>query len=75
MKKLKKNLGKAFFPSGVDEKPCGLGSYYGTVDGPVPFFSVQSKPREKYEASGKNLYTNPGKKGTGYGYANITTGK
>lgn len=46
---------------------CGLGSYYGTLGGPVPFFSAQSKPREKYEAPGKNLYTNPGKKGTGYG--------
>jgi len=46
---------------------CGLGSYYGTIGGPVPFFSAQSKPKEKYEPPGKNLYTNPGKKGTGYG--------
>ncbi|KAI5943755.1 cilia-and flagella-associated protein 96 isoform X1 [Manis javanica] len=71
----KKNLGKAFLPSSGDKKPCGLGSYYGTIGGPVSFFSAQSKPREKYEAPGKNLYTNPGKKGTGYGYANITIGK
>lgn len=46
---------------------CGLGSYYGTIGRPVPFFSAQSKPKEKYEPPGKNLYTNPGKKGTGYG--------
>lgn len=46
---------------------CGVGSYYGTIGGPVPFFSAQAKPREKYEAPGKNLYTSPGKKGTGYG--------
>ncbi|XP_041609872.1 UPF0602 protein C4orf47 homolog isoform X3 [Vulpes lagopus] len=75
MEEAKKNLGKAFLPSSGEKKPCGLGSYYGTIGGPVPFFSAQSKPREKYEAPGKNLYTNPGKKGTGYGYANVTIGK
>ncbi|XP_011933462.1 PREDICTED: UPF0602 protein C4orf47 homolog [Cercocebus atys] len=75
MEAARKNLGKAFFPSSGEKKPCGLGSYYGTIGGPVPFFSAQSKPREKYKAPGKNLYTNPGKKGTGYGYANITIGK
>ncbi|XP_037382274.1 UPF0602 protein C4orf47 homolog [Talpa occidentalis] len=75
MQEAKKNLGKAFLPSSGDKKPSGLGSYYGTIGGPIPFFSAQSKPREKYEAPGKNLYTNPGKKGTGYGYANITIGK
>ncbi|XP_005671772.2 UPF0602 protein C4orf47 homolog isoform X2 [Sus scrofa] len=74
MEEAKKNLGKAFLPSSGDKKPCGLGSYYGTIGGPVPFFSAQSKPKEKYEPPGKNLYTNPGKKGTGYGYANITIG-
>jgi len=26
------------------------------------------KPPKEYKASGKNFYTNPGKKGTGYGY-------
>ncbi|KAF6083757.1 hypothetical protein HJG60_001848 [Phyllostomus discolor] len=75
MEEAKKNLGKAFLPSNGDKKPCGVGSYYGTIGGPVPFFSAQSRPREKYEAPGKNLYTNPGKKGTGYGYANVTIGK
>ncbi|XP_004457843.1 cilia-and flagella-associated protein 96 [Dasypus novemcinctus] len=75
MEEAKKNLSKAFLPSSGDKKPCGLGSYYGTIGGPVPSFSAQSKPREKYQAPGKNLYTNPGKKGTGYGYANITIGK
>ncbi|XP_055423368.1 cilia-and flagella-associated protein 96 isoform X3 [Bubalus kerabau] len=75
MEEAKKNLSKAFLPSNGEKKPCGLGSYYGTIGGPVPFFSAQSKPKEKYEPPGKNLYTNPGKKGTGYGYANITIGK
>ncbi|XP_060039873.1 cilia-and flagella-associated protein 96 isoform X2 [Erinaceus europaeus] len=75
MEEAKKNLSKAFLPSNGEKKLCGLGSYYGTIGGPVEFFSVQSKPREKYIAPGKNLYTSPGKKGTGYGYANITIGK
>lgn len=75
MEEAKKNLSKAFLPSSGEKKPCGLGSYYGTIGGPVPFFSAQSKPREKYVVPGKNLYTSPGKKGTGYGYANITIGK
>lgn len=75
MAEAKKNLGKAFIPSSGEKKPSGLGSYYGTIGGPVPFFSAQLKPRDKYAPPGKNLYTNPGKKGTGYGYANITIGK
>nr|XP_048311643.1 UPF0602 protein C4orf47 homolog [Myodes glareolus] len=75
MAEAKKNLGKAFVPSSGEKKPSGLGSYYGTIGGPVPFFSAQIKPRDKYQPPGKNLYTNPGKKGTGYGYANITIGK
>ncbi|XP_069349464.1 cilia-and flagella-associated protein 96 [Eulemur rufifrons] len=75
MEEAKKNLGKAFLPSNGEKMLCGLGSYHGTIGGPVPFFSAQSKPREKYQPPGKNLYTNPGKKGTGYGYANITIGK
>ncbi|XP_016066816.1 PREDICTED: UPF0602 protein C4orf47 homolog [Miniopterus natalensis] len=75
MEEAKKNVGKAFLPSSGDRKPCGVGSYYGTIGGPVPFFSAQSKPREKYVPPGKNLYTSPGKKGTGYGYANVTIGK
>ncbi|XP_012863500.1 UPF0602 protein C4orf47 homolog [Echinops telfairi] len=54
---------------------CGFGSYYGTIGGPVQFFSAQLKPREQYLAPRKNLYTNPGKKGTGYGYTSLTIGK
>ncbi|XP_001363311.1 UPF0602 protein C4orf47 homolog [Monodelphis domestica] len=71
----KKNLSKPFLPSNGEKKACGLGSYFGTIGGPVPFFSAQLKPKDKYVAPGKNMYTNPGKKGTGYGYANITIGK
>ncbi|XP_055970320.1 cilia-and flagella-associated protein 96 [Sorex fumeus] len=75
MEEAKKNIGKAFLPSNGSKKSSGLGSYYGTIGGPVPFFSAELKPKEKYKAPGKNLYTTPGKKGTGYGYANITIGR
>ncbi|XP_012880602.1 PREDICTED: UPF0602 protein C4orf47 homolog [Dipodomys ordii] len=75
MEEAKKNITRAFIPSSGGKKPCGLGSYYGTIGGPIPFFSAQAKPKDKYEPPGKNLYTNPGKKGTGYGYANVTIGK
>uniref|UniRef100_A0A8C9LG44 Cilia-and flagella-associated protein 96 n=1 Tax=Pavo cristatus TaxID=9049 RepID=A0A8C9LG44_PAVCR len=71
----KKNLGKAFLPSNGDKLPCGLGSYYGTIGGPFAYFSAQLKARERYIPPGKNFYTSPGKKGTGYGYANLTIGE
>ncbi|NXX88344.1 CD047 protein, partial [Centropus bengalensis] len=70
----KKNLGNAFIPSNGDKLPCGLGSYYGTIGGPYPYFSAQVKDKGRYISPGKNFYTNPGKKGSGYGYANLTIG-
>ncbi|XP_075412932.1 cilia-and flagella-associated protein 96 [Tenrec ecaudatus] len=75
MEEAKKNIGKAFLPTNGTKMQCGFGSYYGTIGGPVQFFSAQLKPREKYLAPRKNLYTNPGKKGTGYGYTSLTIGK
>uniref|UniRef100_A0A8D0H713 Cilia-and flagella-associated protein 96 n=1 Tax=Sphenodon punctatus TaxID=8508 RepID=A0A8D0H713_SPHPU len=71
----KKNLSKAFLPSNGEKMPSGLGSNYGTIGGTYPFFSTQLKARTTYVPPGKNLYTNPGKKGTGYGYPNLTIGK
>ncbi|NXS95718.1 CD047 protein, partial [Jacana jacana] len=71
----KKNLGKAFLPTNGDKLPCGRGSYYGTIGGSYTYFSPQLKARERYIPPGKNFYTNPGKKGTGYGYANLTIGE
>uniref|UniRef100_A0A670XRG2 Cilia-and flagella-associated protein 96 n=1 Tax=Pseudonaja textilis TaxID=8673 RepID=A0A670XRG2_PSETE len=50
-------------------------TYYGTIGGPCPFFSAQLKDKIAYVQPGKNLYTSPGKKGTGYGYPNLTIGK
>ncbi|XP_074922518.1 cilia-and flagella-associated protein 96 isoform X7 [Chelonoidis abingdonii] len=54
---------------------CGMGTYYGTIGGPYPFFSAQLRGKTAYAPPGKNLYTSPGKKGTGYGYPNLTIGK
>ncbi|XP_029442782.1 UPF0602 protein C4orf47 homolog [Rhinatrema bivittatum] len=75
MEEAKKNIGKVFLPSNGDKKSSGLGSYYGTLGGPMPAFSGQLKARDPYIAPGKNFYTNPGKLGTGYGYPNLTIGK
>ncbi|XP_018431307.1 PREDICTED: UPF0602 protein C4orf47 homolog [Nanorana parkeri] len=63
----KKNLGKSFLPSNGEKKPSGVGSFYGTLSGPVQAFSAELKPRKAYTAPGKNIYTNPSKHGTGYG--------
>ncbi|KAM8938841.1 cilia-and flagella-associated protein 96 [Pelodytes ibericus] len=70
----KKNLGKAFIPSSGEKKGSGVGSFYGTLSGPIPAFSALQKARKAYTAPGKNFYTNPPKKGTGYGYPNLTLG-
>ncbi|XP_040274687.1 UPF0602 protein C4orf47 homolog [Bufo bufo] len=75
MQQAKKNLGKAFLPSNGEKKPSGAGSFYGTLSGPVPALSAEVKPRKAYTAPGKNLYTNPPKQGTGFGYPNLTIGK
>lgn len=73
---LKKNIGsKAFLPSNGFKFPCGIGTYYGTIGGSYPYFSAQLKDKMPYVQPGKNMYTNPGKKGTGYGYPNLTIGK
>ncbi|XP_074847941.1 cilia-and flagella-associated protein 96 [Carettochelys insculpta] len=71
----KKNMGKPFLPNNGVKLPCGIGTYYGTIGGPYPYFSAQLRGKAAYAPPGKNLYTNPGKKGTGYGYPNLTIGK
>ena len=45
----------------------GLGNHYGTLSGPIGAFSPQDKARKAYKTPGKNIYTNPGRKGTGFG--------
>ncbi|NP_001088214.1 UPF0602 protein C4orf47 homolog [Xenopus laevis] len=75
MQQSKKNLGKPFLPSSGEKKRSGLGSFYGTLGGPVVAFSAELKSRKAYTAPGKNFYTNPPKDGSGYGYPSVTIGK
>jgi len=74
LKESQKNLGKAFLPSNGEKKPSGQGSHYGTFTGPVGAFSPVKRGGKAYSAPGKNVLTNPGKIGTGYGYVGITIG-
>lgn len=53
----------------------GLGSNFGTIGGGLPAFSAQNKTAGAYKAPNKNFYTNPGKKGTGFGYLSVTLGQ
>ncbi|XP_050394507.1 UPF0602 protein C4orf47 homolog isoform X2 [Patella vulgata] len=75
MDESKKNISKAFLPSNGDKKPSGLGSHFGTFGGNVSAFSPASASGKGYKAPGKNILTNPGKKGTGFGYVGVTLGK
>ncbi|XP_073668309.1 cilia-and flagella-associated protein 96 isoform X2 [Paramisgurnus dabryanus] len=71
----KKNIDKAFLPSNGEKKKCGVGSYYGTIGGPIQAMSALQVPRKPYKSPGKNFYTNPPKRGSGYGYPDITLSK
>ncbi|CAH1794960.1 unnamed protein product [Owenia fusiformis] len=75
LKESQKNIGKPFLPSNGDKKPSGLGNHYGTLTGPIGAFSPVSKGGKGNTGNGKNVLTNPGKKGTGFGYVGVTLGK
>lgn len=75
LKEMQKNIGKPFLPSSGEKKQSGLGNHYGTLGGPVGAFSPASRPGKEYKSPGKNFSTNPGKKGTGFGYMSVTLGK
>ncbi|TRY59459.1 hypothetical protein DNTS_014799 [Danionella cerebrum] len=68
----KRNIGKAFLPSNGEIKACGLGSYYGTFGGPILAMSAVQNPVKQNQSVGKNFYTSPPKKGSGYGFADTT---
>ncbi|XP_072447832.1 cilia-and flagella-associated protein 96 [Chiloscyllium punctatum] len=74
LKAAQKNLDGVFFPNQTPKKWSGLGSYYGTIGGSFKAFSGIAKPKQPFVAENKNFYTSPGKKGTGYGYNNVTIG-
>lgn len=64
---MKKNLAGPYVPPSVPKESSGQGSYYGTLGGSVKSFSAVTRARAKYKEPGRNLTTNPGKKGTGFG--------
>ncbi|KAK1903601.1 UPF0602 protein C4orf47 like, partial [Dissostichus eleginoides] len=67
-----KNLGKAFLPCNRVTQPCGSGSYYGTLSGPLEAMSPLSVPQKAYRSPSRNIVTSPSKKGSGYSYPNVT---
>ncbi|XP_035281701.1 UPF0602 protein C4orf47 homolog isoform X1 [Anguilla anguilla] len=75
MQQAQKNIGKAFLPTNGEKKPSGIGSYYGTLGGPVQAMSTLKLPKKPYTSPGKNILTSPPKKGSGYGYPNVTLSK
>jgi len=75
MDQSKKNLSKPFLPSSGEKMASGLGNHYGTLSGPVSHFSPVGKEAKSNKAPLKNVLTNPGKHGTGYGFVGVTLGK
>jgi hypothetical protein len=69
-----KNIADEPFLSMVGPKLMnGLGTYYGTFIEEMEAFSPETKDKKEDDLAGlPNFLTNPGKKGTGYGYANVT---
>jgi len=65
----------------------GKGSIFGTFEQEYPLYdkekeshlkskpSKPSTPNKKTAKVNKNIYTNPAKKGVGYGYVDVTIGK
>lgn len=75
MEQAKKNLSKAFLPTNGDKAMNGLGTFFGTIGGNVAALSPVGKGKASAKNPLKNVLTNPGKKGTGYGYIPVTLGK
>jgi len=74
MQKKRLNIGGNFIPTDAEKTRNGAGMHFGTLSGPIEHFSAQDRPLVKGKQVGKNFYTNPGKKGIGWGYVNVTLG-
>lgn len=73
IKNMKKNIvSKAWLPSNFTKKKSGNGSNYGTFSGAHKSFAPNKVAGKAYVTPGRNFTTTPGKKGTGYGYVNVT---
>jgi len=73
--KKKKNLAGEFIPVNSCKKPNGKGMPYGTFSGKIDYLSPITRKNGVHKSLGPNFLTNPSKKGSGYGYENVTIGK
>lgn len=72
----KKNITtKAFLPSSCSKKASGVGNTYGTFRGIIEHFKGVERPPKPYSSPGRNFICNPPKKGSGYGFVDITINK
>lgn len=74
-RELKKNIGKPFKPSGDLGRRTGHGNLYASFEGPKTAMSPLERNKQPQKPLGKNFVTKPGRKGTGYGYVDVTIGK
>jgi len=75
LKNTQKAIGKPYIPSSPAKKSTGLGTHFGTLGGVISSFSPGTKSEKDEKPPGPNFTTNPGKKGTGYGFLDVTIGK
>jgi len=73
--KKKKNLAGEFIPVNSCKKPNGKGMPYGTFAGKIDYLSPITRKNGVHKSLGPNFLNNPSKKGSGYGYENVTIGK
>lgn len=73
--RLKNNLGPPFKPSSDLGRRSGMGTLSAAFTDKNPAMSPLKKPNRKEKPLGKNFVTKPGRKGTGYGYVDVTIGK
>jgi len=71
----KKMLSGDYKPASPVKKMGSSGSYAGTFAGQTKYFSRETARVGKKEKEKLNFMTNPAKKGTGYGFPNVTIGK
>jgi len=64
-----------YIPPAPGKLNSGVGSYYGTFHGPWERFDPGQKKQGPLIFEPTNFLTRPGKKGTGYGYLDVTLNK
>lgn len=73
--KKKQIVPNPFAYTGPVKKLAGSGSSNGTFAGAVKYMDPKEKGKGKYQSPKRNFTTNPSKKGSGYGYLEVTIGQ